>query len=189
MPRKSGVSNRVRKLRVKALPAAPRYPQGDATVRVAKVVPEAAPPEPIDRDGLVWLHKKKRLTAAQAMKGFQYRDLFRQAREGGAIPSNIPTGRVGGGQTASLPFSGGFSESAAKLALFVVRWNVLLGQSDLLTVMDGVCGVGHTVRYLAGGEQLRAAQLEAALRIALDMMIASDKAKDEAKARLSGKVA
>lgn len=171
-------------------PAKPRRPKVEDAAKVVKVAKVKEVAEPSDRDGLLWLHKKRRITAAQAREGLHYRDLFRSAAAGEApIPSNIPTGKVGGGQQGGLPFSDGFTDAAAKLALFVVQWHVLLGQEDLLIVMNGVCGVGHTVRFLAGDNQLRAAQLEAALRIALDMMIASRKAKEAALAKFSKKVA
>jgi hypothetical protein len=49
---------------------------------------------------------------------------------------------------------------------------VLRGQVDMLTVMDGVCGQGYTLRYLAGGDKHRAAELLVALRLALDMLVA-----------------
>lgn len=187
MPR-AGLSKREQKLRAKSRVAVSRYPKVEPEARVVKVSTE--PPEPMDRDGLIWLHKKKRITAAQAKEGIHYRDLFRSALAGEAsIPSNIPTGKVGGGQQGGLPFGDSFTDSAAKLALFVVRWNVLHGEPELLTVMDGVCGVGHTVRYLAGGNQLRAAQLEAALRIALNQMISCRQAKDAALAKIAGKAA
>jgi hypothetical protein len=190
MMAREGLSNRQRKHRAKAAPAAPRHPKAVDEAKVVRVAKVKDAGEPIDRDGLIWPYKKKRITAAQAKEGFHYRDLFRSAAGGEApIPSNIPTGKVGGGQQGGLPFSDGFNDAAAKLALFVVRWHVLLGQADLLLVMDGVCGVGHTVRYLAGGNQVRAAQLEAALRIALDMMSAARKAKEDALAKFPQKAA
>ena len=53
--------------------------------------------------------------------------------------------------------------------LFVIRHQILAGQYDMLTALDGVCGVGHTLREL-GKTQARAIALEQALMCALDLI-------------------
>lgn len=157
---------------------------------VAKAVAESSEKAELeDYDGLDWLVRKKRLSHAQGLKGYDYRRLFRRALPGAPIKSNFGMELGGGAFGSGLPNVEEYGDASAKLDLFVIRWNVLLGQADLLTVMNGVCGIGHTVRMLAGGNQLRAAQLEAALRIALDLMIASDQAKNAALAKRAEKAA
>jgi hypothetical protein len=166
------VSNRQRKLRRKQTAAAPRVPKAADEAKVVKVAAdEPRPKEPADRDGYVWLARKRKwMTPALIGAGFHYRDLVRAASPG-AVKSCIEgLGGAGGGQTLGLPFGGQFSDSAAQLELFVIRSFTFGNQADLVTVMDGVCGVGHTLRYLAGGDHHRAAELETALRIALDLL-------------------
>ncbi|HYF20687.1 MAG TPA: hypothetical protein VEA40_22670 [Ramlibacter sp.] len=140
-----------------------------------------SPPEPEDRDGLDWLVAKKRVSHAQGLKGYDYRALFRHVIDMGGAPlgSSLENLMSTGGQATfgGLPSAGSYTASAARAELFRMRWVVLRGQTDLLTVMDGVCGLGHTVRTLAGPgsqQQVRAAQLEAALKIALDLLIADE---------------
>lgn len=154
--------------------------------------PVAASPasvEPNDKDGVEWLHKKKRLSFVQAQKALWYRELMKRGSMGASIKSCLASAESGGGgsNNGGLPMGGSYVDSAAQLELFVVRSMILHNEPDLLTVMDGVCGLGHTVRYLAGGDQLRAAQLEAALRIALNMLIANDKAKEAAAKVANGR--
>lgn len=151
----------------------------DRVIRVAKA---SKPVEPSIKDGLIWLHKKRRLSDAQVLEGFRYRDLFREV-SGVSIKSGLEAMGMGGGGSVGggLPGNALYGDAAKQLELFVIQWNVLQGQNELLTVMNGVCGLGHTVRYLAGDNQLRAAELEAALRIALDMLIANRNAKAAAR--------
>ena len=59
----------------------------------------------------------------------------------------------------------------AKRELFVMRWQVLGGQTDMLTVMDGVCAGGMTLRKLGGGGDRKALALEAVLMVALDLVV------------------
>lgn len=150
--------------------------------RTGAIAPANEHPEPADRDGLVWLRQHKRLSGAQAQIGLAYRELFRHVVDMGGAPlgSNLEALLAGGGGSgggAIGPGGGVYVAAAARAELFRVRWIVLGGQIDLHTVMDGVCGLAHTVRYLAGGNQVRAAQLEAALRIALDLLIADARPK------------
>lgn len=175
------LSNRDRKKLKKQKPAKPRTPRGDATVNVA-----AEPPAPDlnDRDGLVWLAGKQRVTAAQAKVGFSYRDLFRHVIDfGGAdVGSCIERLKTAGkGKVATSPSGGVYTASQARAELFRLRWVVLGGQSDLHTVLDGVCGVGHTLDYLASGNRQRREQLGVALRIGLDLLVADARAKADAK--------
>lgn len=182
MPR-AALSNRQRRELRKQAPTAPRLPKADASAKVVKVAPAEKAAEPANRDGLVWLAKKKRLTIPQIGAGFYYRDLFRTASPGSVKSCVEGLGGVGGGHVASLPFGGQYTDSAAQLELFVIRSLTFADQPDLVTAMDGVCGVGHTLRYLAGGDRHRADQLEVALRIALDLLTSVRAAKLKAAKR------
>jgi hypothetical protein len=95
----------------------------------------------------------------------------------------------GAGKGSPVGLGGSFDDADKKLQLWVIRNHTLGGQGDLITVMDGVCGQGWTLRYLAGGNQVRAAELEQALRIALDLMVGVRRAKDEAAARTAKRAA
>lgn len=161
-------------------PAAPPKPE-----KVVRVSNEPKQPEPSDKDGLLWLYKKKRLTQPQLAAAFHYRDLFRrESASGGTLKSFLDVSAGGGvyngGNGGGLPLGGQYTDAQAKLELFVIRELTLGKQEDLLIVMNGVCGVGHTVRYLAGNNQLRASELEAALRIALDLLVKVRRDKDAA---------
>lgn len=141
---------------------------GRPVARLAKVV-EAAE----DRDGLDWLARKGRLTPARKAAGLHYRDALRDA--GGAMIKSSLDIREGGASSTGEARLAEVTE--AKRELFVLRWVVLGGQGDLLTVMDGVCGVGHTLRQLAEGstpDQVkdRAKVLEAVLMVGLDLVAA-----------------
>lgn len=142
--------------------------KGEVRVRVAA---SAAPRAEDDgKDGLLWEVGKKRLTKAQAEEAMAYRKGFRDAGEV-SVRSCLDVG-VGGGQLSYLPGAAVLSMTAARRELFTARYKVLRGQVDMLTVMDGVCGLGHTLRHLAGGDRHRADELRVALKLALDMLVA-----------------
>lgn len=126
-------------------------------------------PPPQDRDGLLWLIKKKGLTLAQIQAAKVWRDAVRNAG-GVSIRSCIndaaPRGDGAAWQRLQAAYVGA---SASKAWLEHMRQDVLRGQVDMLTVMDGVCGAGRTLRELAGGHDRRAGGMEAVLRVALDL--------------------
>lgn len=163
------LSNRERRDLLKAIPATPRKMKGAAVVRVAAVKP---PKDPDDKDGLDWLNRKGRLTPAQLREGLLYRQGFLDAGEVSIVSSLADPDRVRSTAGSALPGGGVASMTEARRAMFVARFVVLRGQVDMLTVMDGVCGLEHTLRYLAGGNQVRASELEVSLKIALDMLVA-----------------
>ena len=175
------LSNRDRRKLKKKTSAKPRVVAGDATVRVA-AQPAATPAaQPTDRDGLAWLARKRWITAPQARKALYYRDLVRAAPDGAIKVVDLNSAGGGGGKGGGLPMGGSFGDAQAALELHVIRQFVLGGEDDLLLAMDGVCGRGHTLRYLAGNNQLRSHELLGALRIALNLMIAADRAKEMAR--------
>lgn len=171
----AALSNRERRELKKKIKPAPRHAPADPALRVVKARAEPVVAEPPERDGLVWLSNKKQITPPQTLAGLDYRALFRHVIDfGGAdVQSCLNTLlSVSGGKGSGMPTGGSYSASAARAELFRLRWIVLGGQTDLLTVMDGVCGVGHTLGFLAGKQRMREEQLKAALRIALDLMVA-----------------
>jgi hypothetical protein len=178
---RDGLSNRERKALKKATPAKPRRPKAEGVARAPRPKPKD---EPAKEDGLLWLTRKGWLTPKQGAKGLRYRDLVRAAPDGSIKVVDLE-GAGGGGTGGGLPFGGNFSDGQAALELYVIRHMLLQGQPDLLLVMEGVCARGHTPRALAGGNQYRAHELISALRIALDMLISADEAK-EAAARARG---
>lgn len=149
--------------RLDALNAAAEQP-----VRKPVAVREVAP---MRRDGLDWLRAKKRISAAQFAAGMAYRRRVRAAdAEGGAIKSSldIVEGRGSGGAGfAVTPVEAG---AEAKAWLFRVRHVLLKGQPDMITVLDAVCGQGHTLTALADGNDRRALELEAYLKVGLDLL-------------------
>jgi hypothetical protein len=134
------------------------------------------------RDGLLWLVEKRRLTKDRYRQALRYRAAF---RDGGSVSlkSSADIG-AGGGAPGPRDHLGGamVSHTQAQRDLFVMRWEVLKGQGDMLIVMDAVCGVGHSLRELTGGDWKRAGELEAALRVALDLLHADEFGVDVQKA-------
>lgn len=150
----------------KIAPVAPRHAPADpnAPPKVAKL------PPPQDRDGLLWLIKKKRLTPTQISTAKQWRDAVRDA-QGVSIRSCIDDSASGVGSAPWLRLQSAYVASAASKAwLEQARSEILRGQVDMLTVMDGVCGAGRTLRELTGGNDRRAGELEAVLKVALDLI-------------------
>jgi hypothetical protein len=152
---------------------------GDGRPAVAKAT-SAAEAGDLDRDGLDWLQRKGKLTLRQRLAAELYRKAYREAGDLSVKSSlNIVEGGPGAGGGGMAHAAAG--TATAKRALFVLRWQVLGGQLDLLTVCDGICGLGHTPRSLAGGDgtdrtKRRQAVLEAVLMVALDLIA---KAQDE----------
>lgn len=163
------LSHRERKLLQKKIPAQPR---AGAAVRGPKVEAVARVEEP--RDGLAWLVKKRRLSAGQAADAMRFREGFRQDGCGvTGSPSCVEALGAGGsgGGTGGLE-AAVVAQSDARREYLVICGQVLRGEADLLTAMNGVCGQGYTLRQLAGRNHHRAAELEAALKIALNLIAA-----------------
>lgn len=159
---------RIKKEARKVAPVAPRHAPAEKVVNVSKL------PPPKDRDGLVWLIQKKRLTPEQQRTAKTWRDAARDAT-GVSIKSCIDDTASGSGGPAWQRLQAAYVATAASKAwLDQMRREVLRGQVDMLTVMDGVCGAGHTLRDLAGGNDRRAGELEAVLRVALDVLVLSE---------------
>lgn len=144
---------------------------------VARVATNAAPKTEVREDGLVWVIQKKKIKPHHIVQARLYRSLHRMADlSGGVLKSCLDVG-VGGGSNGAMMITEAFLQqaeiTAATRRLFVIRMIVLAGQPELLTAMDGICGVGHTPMALAGGNGHRAKELETLLRVGLDLMHAA----------------
>jgi hypothetical protein len=121
----------------------------------------------VDRDGLEWLIKRRQMSPNRVATARYYRELY---RDGDASPLGSSLGnldRVDGPGRPGLYFEVGVSN---RYELQRVRSLALGGQVDMLTVMDGVVGTGHSLRYLAGGDGHRADALMRVLFVALDLV-------------------
>lgn len=154
---------------LKSLPKAPPLPRPRAEVRVGAAAP-AEPPPP--KDGLEWLINKKRLSEAQRVEAAKYRLGYRD--DGGEV-----VGAFGSCLEVSIGGGGSGGREAAMVAVtdarrdyLLIVGSVLWDVPDLVTVMDGVCGRGWTLRYLAGGDRHKADAMEVQLKVALDLIIA-----------------
>lgn len=150
-----------------------RYALLAASAAGVRAAVAATRPEPADRDGLDWLARKGRLSPARRAAADYYRSVLRDA--GDEVIKSCLNVTVGGPGVPGAVEAGAAGTADAKRELFRLRWVVLGGQADLHTVMDGVCGAGHTLRQLAGegsDDQVkqRAKVLEAILMVALDLV-------------------
>lgn len=155
---------RAKKAARRVEPAKPRHIVGDREPKIAK-----ADPPPKDRDGLLWLIKKRRLTPEQQRTAMTWRNAVRDAT-GVSIKSCIDVTAGGGGASWDRLQAAYVASTAAQMWLDEQRRTVLRGQVDMLTVLDGVCGAGQTLRELAGGDDRRAQVLEGILNVALDLV-------------------
>ena len=131
-----------------------------------------AEPANFDRDGIEWLQRKGKLTPRRLAAARHYRDIFR-AGDGLSMKSCLNISIGGDGSLGVLNAIVGSVSKRRELQH--LRGVVLHGQTDLLTVIDGICGVGFTPRALSGegtDDQVkrRAAVLEAVLMVALDLV-------------------
>lgn len=124
--------------------------------------------------GLEWLTRKGRISARQAQAGERYGQVYRRAEQAPAIGSSLDV-QPGRGDAAGPPLAmllkQGAGRQQAEAALARYR-RQLMGQADLISACDQVCGRELTPREAAGGER-HAARLEAVLKVALDILIAA----------------
>lgn len=126
-----------------------------------------------NEDGLERLARSKRtkLDPLRLEQAYRYRRLGRLAQlTGGAIKSCL-NDTPGSGQ-GGLPRGDASLVHAydAKRELLRLRAMVLRGEEEMITVLDGVCLSGLTVRALAGGDGNRARELLAVLKVALQLL-------------------
>lgn len=153
----------------KANPAKPR----------AEAAPSAAPKRPApsverleERDGLLWLIHKGRLTNRRMAAALAYRAAYREPQES-PLQSGMASLLAGGGGNASKrDVATGINAARIDAERRLTAFRAALSFStDMVLVMDGVAGGGQTLRGLAGdakGAQKRADQLEALFMAACD---------------------
>ena len=172
------LSNRQRRQARKRIAKPPVHVRSDGATATSPTVVALAADIPHDRDGLLWLIARNRLTPARAREAKAYRQDFRDAAAAGPTMKSCLDVREGGG--SGKPPAGPTGEVIyaldAQRSLFRKRHVILKGQVDLLDVLDGVCGRGLTLRELAGGNGHKAAALESLLKVALDLLGQGDRA-------------
>ncbi|MBW8812494.1 MAG: hypothetical protein JF588_03620 [Caulobacterales bacterium] len=123
------------------------------------------------QEGLAWLARKGRITAAARAAGERYGWAYRRAKLEGSIRSTLDV-RPGGGFAGAPPLEAvlahgeGTELARRKLAQFRAR---LLRQPDLVAACDLICGEEKTPREATGDER-EALRLEAVLKVALDIL-------------------
>lgn len=125
--------------------------------------------KPEDRDGLIWLIAKGRLSQDRIKAALAYRDAYRAA-DGPALRSCLDYQVGGGGAPRGFVLDAAAPSTDAKRRLVAMRALAMRGQADMRQVMDAVCGGGLTLRAYAGGDGRKASVAEAVLVLALDMV-------------------
>lgn len=125
------------------------------------------------QSGLDWLAAKGRIDAAARAAGERYGLAYRRVKLERSIPSTLDV-RVRGGFVAPsvadvLAHGEGTEQARRRLADFRRR---LCRQADLVAACDLICGEEQTPREAAAGER-DAGRLEAVLKVALDILAAS----------------
>lgn len=134
--------------------------------------PIRAPREtPIIRDGWEWLIHKQRVTFAQRKAGDYYRALYRDPGDKPAIRSclDIQEGSGGSSKAQAASMMAAWHVDAAD-ELEVIRTAHLGDHDDLIALLNSVCGMGMTLREIAGGNERAARDLEVKLKVALDLV-------------------
>jgi hypothetical protein len=133
--------------------------------------------DPGPKDGLEWLIKKKRIDRAQAAAAYRLRLGFRD--DGGGVEGVVSCLEIGGGGGSSDGVQHRLAAvTDARREYLLVIGQVLWGEPQMVAVVDGVCGRGYTLRYLAGQDRHRADELEAVLKAALSLVVAWKKAHE-----------
>lgn len=173
------LSNRQRREARKRISKAPARPRLDGVTATSPAVVAQAVDIPQDRDGLLWLIARNRLSPSRAREARSYRQDYRRAASEGPTMKSCLDVREGGGsgRPPSGPTGEVIYEVDARRSLFRKRHVILKGQADLLDVLDGVCGRGLTLREMAGGNGHKAAALETLLKVALDLLGDAERAE------------
>lgn len=122
--------------------------------------------------GLTWLHRKSRITDDQWAAGERYGAVYRKAKGEAAIASILNDGRgTGDGQTIASIMAN--SEKVAHAASVLTKYRRELSNvQSLIAACDKVCGEELTPRE-ASVDGHQAAQLEAVLLVALDLLVSN----------------
>lgn len=122
-------------------------PKGDKPAPIVRLNPK-----PEDRDGLLWLSKKGRLSQAEERGLRAYRAAYREP-EAGTIRSNLDDS-VGSG-TGGFPMDTSASSLDAKRRLFSYRHTCLSGDTQSIELLDAVCGGGLSIPAFLGTSDSR----------------------------------
>lgn len=158
----SSVAERRRRKRQTTVAKA-KTPRPEATV-----VPIAKAENMLDRDGLLWLRKKRRISIRRFLAAGTYRQAFREPQEGSMKSCLDDTARGGG--TSGRPPDNNLRRVDALRLLHDFRTDALKSHAEMIAVMDGVAGGGLTLREMAGGDKHRAAELETIFGLACDLI-------------------
>lgn len=169
----AALTNRKRKVAKRKAPKASRRPKvAGLTVTSSDVVARAAE-VPGDRDGLLWLIGKGRLTPVQRVTAEAYRRDYQEAAITGAMLKSCLDVRPRGSGTPAGP--GALIEGSvdAQARLYRKRFDVLHGQVHAIELLDGVCGRRLTLMALAGGSGRLAFAYELLFKAVLDQLAAA----------------
>jgi hypothetical protein len=113
--------------------------------------------------GMDWLWSKGRVTEEQMAAGMKYGDVYRELTET-SVPSALRTITGGHDITDTI-----VRRATAREDLSEAR-GALSDHPGMVDLCDRVCGEGDRLRIIAEGDDLKAAKLETALLIALDLL-------------------
>lgn len=114
----------------------------------------AAPPKVEDRDGLLWLIQKGRLSPDERRGCEAYRAAYRTPPAGSIRSCIDPTRGGGSGDMARLDGVAQALDAARRLERY--RTVCLAGDAAAIMLMDAVCGGGLTVQAFLGTADSRA---------------------------------
>lgn len=123
------------------------------------------------RHGLLWLIQKGRLTPMRKVAGQRWSDDYSLVRTDGVRSCLNDNVRGAGAAAMRLEEKKAAAQQRLSSARFRIR--LMTGSDGLADLLDAVCGRGISLRALAGGDKVKAAQKEAELGIALDMAAVS----------------
>lgn len=115
---------------------------------------KAAPPKVEDRDGLLWLIQKGKLSADERRGCEAYRAAYRHPPAGSIRSCIDPTRGDGSGDMARLDGVAQALDAARRLERY--RAVCLAGDTAAIMLMDAVCGGGLTVQAYLGTADSRA---------------------------------
>ncbi|MBD3817909.1 MAG: hypothetical protein IE912_03205 [Brevundimonas diminuta] len=123
------------------------------------------------RHGLLWLIQKGRLTPMRKVAGQRWSDDYSLVRSDGV--RSCLNDNVRGPVTETLRLEEKRAAAQQRLEAARGRIRQTTGSDRLADLLDAVCGRGSSLRALAGGDKVKAAQMEAELGVALDMAAVS----------------
>jgi len=159
-----GLSNRQRKQNARRPAVSRRGSSAGATVQQ---LPRKRQQDP-NRDWLKILYDKGSITRPEYTAGIAYRNAFSASMaEGVPLKSCLASDGVPGGSQGLAGQPQIITATEAKQTLFWLRWVVLGGQTNVVAVMDEVCGKIRSTADMCGGNDREAGKLNLLLKVAL----------------------